>query len=304
MNAAHNIEMRHLKLVKAVAETRNITRAATQLFLTQSALSHQLRELQNVYNDPVFTRINKEMVPTKVGERLIETSLKVLGEIDQGNSDIRRLINGANGELRISTQCYTFYHWLSPILGPFHKAHKNIEVKVVPEATYNTVGYLKDNKIDIAILHTNPKDRQLRTRELFEDELVLIASPKNPLAKKPFVVSADLLDETYITYALPQGTGHGLTFARLFARGPIPTKIVKMALTEAIIEMVKTNLGVAIVANWAIEPYLKSNQIVRVRVTKGGTRRKWLAATLKRKEADPPHVQHFIDTIINCRLNA
>jgi LysR family transcriptional regulator for metE and metH len=303
MNNAH-MEMRHLKLVKAIAETKSVTKAATELFLTQSALSHQLRELQNIYNNPVFTRINKEMVPTRIGERLIQTSLNILDEIEQNDRDIKCLITGDSGELRISTQCYTFYHWLSPILASFKKAYKNIDVKIVPEATYNTVGFLKEGKLDLAILHTNPRDRQILLRELFEDELVLILSPEHRLAKKKFVVPRDLLEETYITYALPQGTGYGLTFSKLFGKGPIPEKIVKVALTEAIFEMVKTNLGIAIVANWAVEPYAKSGKIVRVPVTKNGTRRKWFAATLKKKTADPTHVEHFIDAIIKCRLNS
>src|SRR6266478_8744066 len=111
-----HLEIRHLKLVAAVAETGSITRAGNRLHLTQSALSHQLRDAEEQLGVPLFERRNARMFLTPAGERLLQAARTVLDELARAEKEIQKC-NGdgaAKGVLRLSTECYTVYHWLPP----------------------------------------------------------------------------------------------------------------------------------------------------------------------------------------------
>src|SRR5262245_50180696 len=106
------LETRHLKLIVAITEERSVTKAGERLCLTQSALSHQLRDIEEKLGTPLFTRVNKRMVLTPAGERLLRSARLVLDELQRTEAEIARLAAGDYGVLRISTECYTGYHWL------------------------------------------------------------------------------------------------------------------------------------------------------------------------------------------------
>src|SRR2546423_2813896 len=138
-----HLEIRHLKLVATVAETGSVTRAGNRLHLTQSALSHQLRDAEEQLGAPLFERKNGRMILTSAGDRLLQTARAVLTELDRAESDIQkngdlaRNATGPTGLLRISTQCHTAYHWFPPRLLLFQKKFPGVEVQLVIEATNN-----------------------------------------------------------------------------------------------------------------------------------------------------------------------
>src|SRR4030095_9896073 len=121
MNYIHamNLEVRHLKLVEAIAETRSVTRAGERLHLTQSALSHQLRDIETRLGTPLLLRLNRRMVPTPAGERLLESARTVLAHLRGTEEEIRGMgKKEGEGLLRLAIECYTCYHWLPALLGP------------------------------------------------------------------------------------------------------------------------------------------------------------------------------------------
>jgi len=128
-----DLEIRHLKLVAAVAETGSVTRAGNRLHLTQSALSHQLRDAEEQLGAALFERKNGRMILTSAGDRLLQTARAVLTELDRAESDIQKNgdsaknAKGPTGLLRISTQCHTAYHWFPPRLLLFQKKFPGVE---------------------------------------------------------------------------------------------------------------------------------------------------------------------------------
>src|SRR5262249_34093061 len=106
------LEVRHLRLIQAIAREGSVTKASESLHLTQSALSHQLREIEDLFGSPLFLRLKKKMLLTQAGDRLLQTAEAVLPQLHQTEEEIRRLGKGESGLLRISTQCNTCYHWL------------------------------------------------------------------------------------------------------------------------------------------------------------------------------------------------
>src|SRR5580700_11833587 len=102
-----NLEIRHLKLVAAIAETGSVTLASNRLHLTQSALSHQLRDAEEQLGVPLFERRNRRMALTPAGERLLQSARAVIDELARAEKDIREC-NGngtSKGVLRVSTEC-------------------------------------------------------------------------------------------------------------------------------------------------------------------------------------------------------
>src|SRR5687767_5401966 len=113
------LEVRHLRLVAAVAEHQSLTKAGDGLHLTQSALSHQLRDIEERLGARLFHRLNRRMVPTPAGERLLESAAAILGELQAAELAIRSGMAQRPVLLRLSTECYTGYHWLPSVLKPF-----------------------------------------------------------------------------------------------------------------------------------------------------------------------------------------
>src|SRR6185436_4554686 len=106
-----DLEVRHLQLVAAVADTGSLTRAGDRLHLTQSALSHQLRDIESRLGAALFLRVGERLVLTPAGERLLATARDVLDRLDRTEQDIHQMGKALAGMLRLTTECYTCYHW-------------------------------------------------------------------------------------------------------------------------------------------------------------------------------------------------
>lgn len=290
------MEIRHLRLIQKVAETGNLTRAAGQLFLTQSALSHQLKEIEGTYNGSVFTRVNKKMVPTEIGKRFLDLANQVLPQVESCVNEVREMVSGEVGTIRISTQCYTFYHWLSPILQSYGSIFPNVEVRIENEATFHTIQSLQNGQLDVAIINYELNDpANYNEQELFEDELTVVVPIDHKLASRKFIMPRDLVEENFITYDIPQG--RGVTYQMVFEdHGVHPRKVTQVQLTEAILEMVRANLGVSIMAKWAVKDHINAEDLKMIPVTALGLYRKWYAVTLKHKQM-PRHISGFIDVL-------
>ena len=149
-----DLDIRHLKLVRAVTSAGSLTGAGTVLNLTQSALSHQLRDIESRLGTPLFLRVGKRMRLTPAGERLLRSADEVLEAIERTEDSIRQLSGADRGVLRLSTECYTCYHWLPPLLKRYRRAHPNVEVRINGDATSDPLPHLLGGGLDVAILST------------------------------------------------------------------------------------------------------------------------------------------------------
>src|ERR1700733_3161089 len=131
------LEIRHLRLLAAVADSGSVTKAGKCLHLTQSALSHQLRDAEEKLGTALFLRLGKKMVLTPAGEKLLACARRVLEEMGNTESQIDGLNGNARGVIRLSTECYTCYHWLPPLLTKFHDKYSSVEVHIDAEATHH-----------------------------------------------------------------------------------------------------------------------------------------------------------------------
>ena len=290
-----DIEIRHLQMVAAVAASGSVTQAAKDLHLTQSAVSHQLRAVEERLGIPMFFRLGKRMVATAAGERLLATARRVLEEVETAEAEVRRLGAGEAGVLRVCAQCNTGYHWLPPLVQLFGQKHPGVDVVLAVECTVRPIEALLDGKLDIAIVTQPGRHPHVRMRPLFEDEHAAIVAPDHPLATRPFVTPHDLAAERLLLYS--SSPDDSFTIREILRpAGAVPKRVSFVMLTEAILEMVKARLGVSVMQTWAVEPALRAGEVRAVSITPSGIRRQWRAATLA-EAGRAAHVDAFIDLL-------
>jgi LysR family transcriptional regulator for metE and metH len=293
--AAVDLEIRHLRLVAGIADAGSMTKAAGLLFLTQSALSHQLRDIESRLDAPLFVRLGRKMVLTAAGRRVLETARRVLGDIHLAEEDVRRLAGHADGIIRVCTECNTGYHWLAPLLAVFQRKHPRVSVNVAADATSRPVDALIEGRVDLAILIDPAPDRRLRLRPLFSDEMVAIVAKGHPLARRRWLTARELAGEHLLLYSsVPEESF--LLRRVLKPAGLKPARVSFIMLTEAMIELARAGVGVGILPRWSAQRAIAGGAVVALAVTRRAMRRQWVAATLA-GQADPPYLVDFTDLV-------
>jgi LysR family transcriptional regulator for metE and metH len=290
-----DLEIRHLRLVAAVAEHQSLTKAGEVLHLSQSALSHQLRDIEERLGTRLFHRLNRRMLPTPAGERLLESARTVLSELGNAEVAIRTGLGQRPVTLRLSTECYTAYHWLPPVLKPFRQRFPHVEVCIDPTATSDPIGRLLSGELDLAIVSSSVKHARLAVRPLFDDEQVLLLPADHRLARRPYARLTDFGQERLLTYTGAEDS-HFLTRV-LRPAGVVPTYVETVKLTEAAVEMVRAGLGVAVLSRWAVAPYLRRGSLVAQRITADGYARHW-RAVVHAHLADADYLCEFLRLVI------
>jgi LysR family transcriptional regulator for metE and metH len=282
-------------MVAAIAGSGSVTQAASKLHLTQSAVSHQLRGIEERLGTPLFLRVGKRMVATAAGERVLATARRVLDDLAATEEDVRRLRASTAGVIRVCAQCNTGYHWLPPLLEVFRRGHPDVEVSIAVECTARPLQALLEGRLDVAILTESVRHPHVRVRPLFEDEHAAIVAPDHPYAKRAFVGPQDLADERLLIYS--SSADDSFTIQRILRpAGLVPQRVSFIMLTEAILEMVKAHLGISVMQTWAVEPALRAGDVKAVPITPAGIRRQWSAATLT-AAGRMAHVDAFIDLL-------
>ena len=286
-----NLEIRHLKLVRAIVTEGSIANAIDKLHLTPSALSHQLREAEIQVGAKIFHRINKKLILTEIGEKILVTANNILAEMERIEKEIKQIIKGESGNIRLSTECYTSYHWLPGLLKKFNNEFPDINVKIAFEATHRPIQKLLQGEIDLAITSDPINNDRVEYIDLFRDEMVALVSDTHHWAAKSFVTAEDFATENLIIHSEPLDTV--TVYQRVLAPAAVkPGHLTILPLTEASVEMVKAEMGVIVMAQWALKPYLINTNLKTVRVTAEGLHRQQYAAILKNDH--PEYFDYFI----------
>jgi LysR family transcriptional regulator, regulator for metE and metH len=290
-----HLEIRHLQLVAAIADAGTMTSAASRLHLTQSALSHQLREIESRLEVPLFLRLGKRMVVTDAGRRVLDSARRVLADLEAAEHELRLMAGGTSGVIRVCTQCNTGYHWLPGVLASFNRKYPEVTVDVMPDATDHPVAALIEGRVDLAILSRDIEDERLRIRPLFMDEMVALVPPRHALARRGWVSPAQLAREHLLLYSSAREESFVLKHV-LGPAGLVPSRLSFVMLTEAMIAMAHAGLGVAVLPRWSAHPAIAARSLVPLSITRAGMRRQWSAATLASRVM-PPFVDDFLDLL-------
>lgn len=285
------LETRHLQMISAIAENGSMTNAVRKLFLTQPSLSHQLKDIESRLGRQLFLRVNRRLVLTPAGEKLVREANEILSRLQRVENDLRNG-DGSLRTLRISTQCYTCYHWLPQLMKTFQKDFSDVQFDVVTEAMSDTSDYLLADKIDLAVTSIRSDKRGLHFEKLFDDEQVLLVPPGHRLASKQMVTARDFEGEHLVIYKESGGSDYFIRNVLEPARVNV-SRITRMQLTEARVELVKAGIGITVLSRWLVKPFLGGKGAVRqIRIGKNGFHRTWYLATLVQKRNEP-HIRSF-----------
>lgn len=291
-----NIALHHFRLVDTIYREGTVTKAAESLHLTQSALSHQLKELEREMGVEVFHRQGKRLQLSEQGDRFLQSAKKILAEIKSLEEDVNNFKNGQVGKLNMSMQSYTAYHWLPGIIKDFKTRWPDITVHIVADATRRPLEYLLRGELDMGIVRTQMMNTNIQYEKIFEDNLIVLMAADHPLAQQDVVEIEDFNDEELIlaTYD-PSYQETPLFEALLQARQVKPKHLHRIYYSDATIEMVNAGLGIAVMSDWVAQPYIHGRNMVMRPLPAIITKRAWYAATIQQT----PVIQNFLQCIKN-----
>jgi LysR family transcriptional regulator, low CO2-responsive transcriptional regulator len=285
-------ETRHLIAFTKVLETGGFTRAAEALNLTQSALSHQIKTLEELLGVEVFARIGKRSVLTQAGEILLKHATVVLRELTDARQSLLELRDPGRGRLRLSASGYSCYLLLPRILQEFRAAYPRVELSIAADYTGEAVQHLLEGILDLAIVVTPLPVRGLAFETLAEDELFVVAPIDHPWAKRRRVRWPELATQLLITYN-KASTTHQSLLQRLAKEGAGTPETMEVREAEAVTEMVKVGLGIAVLPPWVVRADLQAKRLVALPLGRTGLKRSWAIAYIQGRQL-PPYSQMFI----------
>lgn len=287
-----HIEFRHLKTIQAIHQEGGVARAADRLNITQSALSHQIKALEEQAGVELFIRRSKPMKLTSAGKKLLKLAERILPEVEALQDDFAGLRAGKAGRLHIAIECHACFEWLFPVLEGFRQQWPDVDVDIRPGLSFDGLPALLREEVDL-VVSSDPEDLPgVDFTPLFDYEPVFVASSQNPLAQKKYIVADDLKDQTLITYPVDR-TRLDVFTELLLPAGVEPRARRQVELTAVILLLVASNRGVAVLPDWVVREVRYNSDYVTLPLTKTGRTKRLYAAT-RAEDTTKPFMAHVI----------
>ena len=273
-----HIEFRHLRTIKAIHDTGGLARAADQLNITQSALSHQIKGIEEQAGVELFVRRSKPLKLSAAGMRLLKAAESILPQVAALEAEFDGLIAGKSGRLHIAIECHACFEWLFPVLEAFRKNWPDVDVDIRPGLAFDALPALRKEEVDL-VVSSDPEDIDgIAFTPLFDYEPVFVASAQHPLAQKAYIDAEDFRGQTLITY--PVDRTRLDIFSQLLTPAKVePAGIRQVELTAVILLLVASNRGVAVLPDWVVRQVRYNSDYVTKPLTKDGLTRRLYAAT-------------------------
>ena len=268
------LDIKHWQMLKAMDDFGSLSRAAAQLNLSQSALSHRLAEAERRLGGPIFQRQGRRLILTPAGLSLTQVAQHVVPTLMRAEDRFVQTASDVEHLVKIGVAAYNSYHWLADFLQYLRFKHSHIQVEVVASTSTHTRQNLLQAEVDLVLVPGPFAGPGLDTHHLFYDQLVLVTSPTHALAQYAYIEAQHLLDEEVLTYG--RDAYPGFEYDRFMRPAGVTPKVVKVIeMVGAIVELVSADQGVSILSRWAIEPSLKAGRLVAVPLGQQGLDLSW-----------------------------
>ncbi len=287
-----HIEFRHLRTIQAIHEAGGLARAAEQMNITQSALSHQVKGLEDQAGVELFVRRSKPLKLSPAGLRLLKLAQQVLPQLEAAQAEFMGLRAGSTGRMHIAIECHACFEWLFPVLEQFRKSWPDVDVDIRPGLAFDALPALLREEVDLVVSSDPEELPGVEFVELFDYQAVFVAASSHPLAAKPFVEAKDFRTETLITYPVER------TRLDVFSQLLIPAKVEPLAirqveLTAVILLLVASNRGVAVLPDWVVREVKYSSDYVTRPLTENGITRR-LYAAVRQDDLGKPYMEKLL----------
>ncbi|ELB2818975.1 LysR family transcriptional regulator [Vibrio alginolyticus] len=287
------IELKHLRTLTSLRDTGSLTATATALHLTQSALSHQIKDLEARIGGQLFLRKTRPVKFTSEGEILLRLAEDILPKLARAENDLASLKEDVNGRLHMAIECHSCFQWLMPALREYQLAWPSVTLDFSSGFGFEPLPALLAGELDLVITSDIQPRSEVHYEPLFDFEMRLITATNHPLAEKEIIEPQDLADQTMLSYPVQK---QRLDVVKHFLQpaGIEPAKWKQADNTLMLVQMVSAGLGVAALPNWAISEFSRQGLITSKPFGQGLWRR--LFASTRHSEKEKRYLQAFFAT--------
>lgn len=287
------LERIHLAIVREVDRKGSLTAAADTLCLTQSALSHSVRKIEQSLGSEIWKREGRQLRLTQAGRHLLAVAQRVLPQLEHAEQIMRQYAQGLRGTLRIGMECHPCYEWLLKVVAPYLAAWPDVDVDVKQKFQFGGIGALFGDEIDLLVTPDPLHRRGLRFEPVFDYEQVLVVGRQHRLAGQAAVTPPDLSEETLITYPV-QIERLDIYTHFLLPAGCMPKRHKVIETTDIMLQMVAGGRGVAALPGWLVAEYAKRMDIRALRLGRAGIA-KQIFLGMREADTGVGYLQAFVE---------
>ena len=288
----HGLELRHLRTLAALRDTGSLVESAERVALTQSALSHQMKDLEDRVGCPLFIRKTKPVRFTSAGRLLLELADEVLPRLRAASAALVRLAGGDRGRLAMAIECHSCFEWLLPAIDAYREDWPDVELDIASGFSFEALPALTRGDLDLVVTADPVAGTELAYLPLFSYEARLALAKTHPLASRDWVLPADLEAETLITYPVSRSRLDVFT-QFLDPRGIEPARVRTAELTPVMVQLVASGRGVCCLPNWALYEYTARGAVASCSLGEEGI---WpnLYGAVRTEQRDTPYMAAFV----------
>jgi LysR family transcriptional regulator for metE and metH len=263
------LERIHLAIVQEVERHGSLTAAASVLHVTQSALSHSMKKLEQQLGTDIWLREGRSLRLTQAGQYVLAVANRVLPQLTLAEERLRQFAQGERGALRIGMECHPCYQWLLKVVSPYLATWPDVDVDVKQKFQFGGIGALFGYEIDLLVTPDPLYKPGLIFEPVFDYEQVLVVGVGHKLAKEDYVRPWQLTNEVLVTYPVPTDR---LDIYNLFLTpaGVMPKRHKVIETTDIMLQMVASGRGVAALPRWLVLEYASKLDVVPIRLGKNG----------------------------------
>lgn len=286
------IERIHLAIIREVERQGSLTAAAEKLFLTQSALSHSIKKLEQQLGTDIWLREGRSLRLTQAGQYLLAVANRLLPQLSLAEERLRQFAQGERGTLRVGMECHPCYQWLLKVVSPYLADWPDVDVDVKQKFQFGGIGALFGYEIDMLVTPDPLYKPGLKFVPVFDYEQVLVVHRQHALARAEYVMPDQLSSETLITY--PVDIDRLDIYNQFLQPAGISPQVHKpIETTDIMLQMVASGRGVAALPRWLVEEYQSRFEVVPVKLGKQGIA-KQIYLGIRETDRETDYVKAFI----------
>lgn len=287
------LERIHLETLRAVSQHGSLTAAAAHLHLTQSALSHSIRKLEDQLGIAIWRREGRSLRPTQAGAYLLTVANRLVPQFAHIEERLHQFAQGERGTLRVGMECHPCYQWLLKIAASYLDAWPTVDMDVKQKFQFGGIGALVGYEIDLLVTPDPLYKTGLYFEPVFDYEQVLVVGPNHPLRAASHIEPEQLAAEILITY--PVHIDRLDIYSRfLTPAGIIPKQHKRIETTEIMLQMVASGRGVAALPRWLVEENAGKFAVFPVRLGAQGIDKK-IFLGIREADADIDYLRAFVE---------
>ena len=289
-----HIEFRHLRTIQAIHEAGGLARAAARLGTTQSALSHQVRGIEDQAGQPLFVRGAKPLRLSPAGLRLLAAARAILPQVAALEAEFADLGAGRAGRMHVAIECHACFDWLLPVMAEFRRAWPDVDIDVRPGLAFDAVPALRRGEVDLVVTSDPEEAPGLSFAPLFDYEPLAVVPPGHAIAAKGFAEAGDFAGQALLTYPVPRERLD--VFTELLApAGVEPASVRPVELTAMVLLLVASGRGIAVLPDWVVRAARGAGDVAARPLRRDGrTVARRLYAATRADDARRPFVAHLI----------